>query len=102
MVRTNDDQELLCPLCGDSWTHVEGVHVSARGEDGPINEITVDAINGAVRTNLTTAGPMGAAVGEGRRQRISLTGTCETCGGQFALVFTQHKGVTYVEWQPKA
>ncbi|MER6831976.1 hypothetical protein ABT352_38720 [Streptosporangium sp. NPDC000563] len=39
----------------------------------------------------------GDAVGEGRRQRLVLTGSCEICGGEYAIVFTQHKGETYME-----
>jgi hypothetical protein len=37
-------------------------------------------------------------VGVGRRHRIAVTGICERAGHRrFAVVFTQHKGVTYVE-----
>ena len=100
VVRTNSEQHLLCPRCGDEWTHVEDVHVSARVEDRQFNEITVNALTGAVRTQAPTVGPKGAAVKEGRRHRIALKGFCETCGDHFALIFTQHKGVTIVEWEP--
>ncbi|MER5625706.1 hypothetical protein ABT061_32175 [Streptosporangium sp. NPDC002544] len=31
------------------------------------------------------------------RQRLALTGWCEICGGEYAIVFTQHKGATYME-----
>jgi hypothetical protein len=38
-----------------------------------------------------------SGVGVGRRHRIAVTGICEQAGHRFAVVFTQHKGVTYVE-----
>lgn len=96
-MKINDDGLLMCPRCEDTYTHVEQVFVSARREDGLPNEIAVNALSGQVRTHEPQAGPKGSGVGIGRRQRIALGGSCEGCGGRFALVFTQHKGVTLVE-----
>lgn len=96
-IRVNGDGCLLCPACGSEWTHSEIVYVAARREDGPTNEIAVNAITGRVEANGDQAAPAGPAVGEGRRQRVAITGTCESNGHTFAIVFTQHKGVTLVE-----
>ena len=91
---------LTCPSCGDTYgVHVEQVRVSARVEDGVFDEIIVDARSGQVSTHNPEEGPRGHAVGVGRRHRISLMGYCELCPGScFSLVFTQHKGETFVEW----
>lgn len=94
-VYTSNGDELCCPLCGDTYTHVDEVAVAARpsGEDGPITGVGVNASGDVV----DRAVPAGRHVGEGRRHRFALLGWCETCAGRFALVFTQHKGVTLVE-----
>ena len=94
-VYTSNDNELCCPLCGDVFVHIDQVRVAARpkGEDGPEIDVGLTA-SGALTLDAT---PTGRAVGAGRRHRIALLGWCEMCGGKFALVFTQHKGVTFVE-----
>ena len=96
-VYTSGKDELCCPLCGDTNTHLDEVAVAARllGEGGPVAEIGMDA-RGAV-TNRASLVPVGRQVGTGRRHRFSLFGWCEACDGRFALVFTQHQGVTLVE-----
>jgi hypothetical protein len=96
-IRTDENGSLLCPVCGTEWTHSEIVYVSARREDGSFNEISVNAVSGQVTTHGDQAAPAGPAVGQGRRQRIAVTGYCETGRHNFAIVFTQHKGVTCAE-----
>lgn len=98
IVQNTDEGSLICPSCNGYTTHVELVQVAARVEDRDFNEIFVDAVTGEVRTHCTTPAPVGEHVREGRRHRITLTGYCEECGHDFALVFTQHKGDTFVEW----
>ncbi|GAA2760590.1 hypothetical protein [Actinopolymorpha rutila] len=97
MIKISDDSVLLCPLCGKDTTHLDEVRVSARPEDDEPNEIAVDTGTGRVRTHEDIPAPMGDRVHEGRRDRIALVGWCEQCGDTFALVFTQHKGATFVE-----
>lgn len=96
-VRTTPAGVLLCPRCGAPDTHLDFVHVSARREDGPFSEIEIDATAGTI-TPTSEPGPAGTAVGSGRRHRIAVRGDCEQCGKGWALVFTQHKGATFVEW----
>lgn len=95
-VYTNNEKELCCPLCGDNFVHIDEVRVAARpqGEDGPEVGLRVTAKGEVFDEHV----PTGRQVGTGRRHRIALIGWCEQCEGRrFALVFTQHKGVTFVE-----
>lgn len=56
----------------------------------------------AVATGGRGEAPTGAIKGPGRRHRVVLAGYCEDCGRPMALVFTQHKGQTLVEWSDEA
>ena len=98
-IRNASDHALVCPKC-NQWTgtHVDNVQVAARHEDGEFNEIAVNGISGEIVHHSHTQAPMGDTVKAGRRHRIALSGYCEMCGHEFALVFTQHKGTTHVEW----
>lgn len=89
-----EDDKMCCPVCGHQNTHIDRVGVYARTEDANGEPITVDAVTGYVGRSKRI--PRGAAVGDGRRHRIALIGTCEG-GCEFALVFTQHKGETFFE-----
>ncbi len=96
-VYTSNADELCCPLCGDTNTHLDEVTTAGRpsGEDGPITVVGVSA-RGAV-TNRPGIVPGSRRVGQGRRHRFALIGWCESCDGKFSLVFTQHQGVTLTE-----
>jgi hypothetical protein len=89
------DDSLRCPICNEAYgLHVDGVSVAGRAEDGPISTAHIDA------ECVVTYGVdviAGAHVGEGRRYRIALEGWCEFGDHPFAVVFTQHKGETFVE-----
>ena len=98
VINNTSDGSLICPGCRSSYsTHIELVQVAARGEDRDFNEISVNAVTGRVETHGSTPAPTGP-FGEGRRHRITLSGFCEECGHEFALVFLQHKGDTIIEW----
>ncbi|GAB2468130.1 hypothetical protein GCM10027187_40400 [Streptosporangium sandarakinum] len=99
MLTYTSDGVMACPLCGGNNTHVEHAYISARKEDHEPREIHVSAITGEV-TREEIIAPAGPAVGEGRRQRIALTGHCENCTGEYAIIFTQHKGETILETVP--
>ena len=87
------DTELLCPLCGGEWTHVDDIFMAGRPrEDGPIVPVHVDS-SGSVRNVTEALSPVG---NQGRRHSIALVGSCETCAGRFAVEFRQHKGQTLV------
>lgn len=95
-VYTSNADELCCPLCGDTNTHLDEAVVAARprGEDGTISTVCVTA-TGAISMRVPV--PSGRRVGQGRRHRFALIGWCESCDRRFALVFTQHQGVTLTE-----
>jgi hypothetical protein len=85
---------LLCPRCGFEYTHVDLVTVAARQtEDEQEIFFQMDSRGGV---SEYVEAPVGRRVGDGRRHRFVLHGTCEN-GCRFALVFTQHKGITLVE-----
>lgn len=93
------DNLLMCPCCGTTYgPHVNMAYVSARREDREPEEIRVHGITGEVTRDGMDA-PVGSKVGVGRRHRIALTGWCDQCQGEFAIIFTQHKGETYIETQ---
>jgi hypothetical protein len=87
---------LSCPICGDNNAlHIDDVQVAARpsGEDG---RITLHQLNARGEATTPESVPVGPEMGEGRRHRIALIGWCEH-GHKFAIVYTQHKGETYVD-----
>lgn len=90
--------DLLCPLCGFDYTHLERVDVATRpdGEDGRIASCAVH-VGGRVELDVDV--PHGQA-GEGRRDRAALRFWCEGCDSGFAIVYTQHKGQTMVDLVP--
>jgi hypothetical protein len=96
-IQVDEEGLLLCPMCRWDATHLEIVRVAARQEDEKPNEIVVNALTGQINTHGQEPAPAGQARGVGRRQRVAVTGFCEEAGHRFAIVFTQHKGGTFVE-----
>lgn len=96
-IYTTLDDEMVCPVCGGTNTHIDQVAMATRpqGEDGMIAEIGVTAAGDITRGGAVI--PASRHAGLGRRHRVVLYGWCETCDGKFAWLFTQHKGVTYLE-----
>jgi len=93
-VYTDNDNQLCCPLCGESNVHVDEARVAARSvKDGEVVHVSV-AKSGKVGSEPA---PVGSRVGVGRLHRIALHGWCEMCSRKFAIVFTQHNGQTLVE-----
>lgn len=85
------DQCLLCPLCGETYVHIDDVYVAGRPrEDGAIVPVHVDS-GGRVLDGSQVSLPIPNV---GRRHAIVLRGRCETCAGTFTLEFKQHKGQT--------
>lgn len=92
------DGSLHCPICGEAYgLHIEVASVAGRREDGPISPALVDE---ECVVTYDVPVPEGEDVGEGRRHRIALEGWCEFGDHPFAIVFTQHKGETFVEVVP--
>lgn len=99
----NDDEVLECPYCSKFSVESRGnlrlatVGVAARHEDEEFREVYVDTTSGH-HADTPVRTPIGKTVGEGRRSRVALIFSCENCCGEHALVLTQHKGDTIVEW----
>jgi len=91
---------LFCPLCGFDHTHLERVEIATRpdGEDGRVAACAVD-VGGHVELDADVAQ---GRVGEGRRDRAALRFWCEGCDGHFAVVYSQHKGQTFLDDVPVA
>lgn len=98
----DDGSALSCPACSGTNVSLEQAFVSARQEDQAADEVVVHAVTGQVDVGGRGAAPAGSIVGTGRRHRIALAGYCEDCRAPLALVFTQHKGQTLVEWSQDA
>ena len=79
---------VLCPSCGDIWTHIERVDLWLRGEDSNKPGVTVDF-----------RGVQFPAPGESpspRREGIRVHMTCESGCPEFHFDVWQHKGNTFV------
>lgn len=79
---------MLCPLCNQEFTHIDAVKVVAASGEGALVAASGEDGHSTVKTSDFRAQT------PGRRHSIYLIGTCELCGGDFQLVFQQHKGVT--------
>ncbi len=86
----DDDNQLKCPVCGETQTHINQVLVAGRFEDEREKYLQVDALNAAVFIPDEVPGV------QGRRHRIALQVDCEF-GHTSYLIFRQHKGCTLVE-----
>lgn len=99
---TQQENMLLCPLCADTYVHIEDAYMAGRArEDGPVKHVRVHS-DGQVDQGADLHTPIQEG---GRRHSIALGGYCETCGGRFAIEFRQHKGQTITkllrsEWTP--
>ena len=89
-----EDGALLCPKCGDSYTHLDEVFIAGRArEDGNIAPVHVDAAGNVTANDSRVALPIPEI---GRRHAFSIKGWCEGCAGHFTIEFVQHKGQTMV------
>lgn len=81
---------LICPVCGDSNTHLNDVYVAGRNEeDGPVTQVR---INSRAELHNETI-----PIEWGRRHSLGVGGYCENGGHRFVIEFMQHKGETLVE-----
>jgi hypothetical protein len=88
---------MSCPVCHDeNGTHVDGVLALTRARED--SEPVYLALLADGRLNHVRDGehPNGFA-DTGRRHEFALVGWCEMCGGNWALVFRQHKGQTLIK-----
>lgn len=95
MVKINSENEILCPDCGNNYTHHTSVNVITRDcEDGP-GTSALSTYEG-VSVSRVEAGKI-----FGRRDVIEIELWCESCGEDAPkkkLVINQHKGNTQIQW----
>jgi hypothetical protein len=82
---------LLCPFCGDEWTHVDTVTVAtASGRSVTVTASGEDSLS-------TFRVEPGAEKSSGRRHDVRLLVNCEMGCPPTWIVLQQHKGRTFVE-----
>ena len=86
--------ELLCPVCGEQWTHHDQVEVFERQEDAETG------VHVRVATGMDKAEVDESLEGNpsSRRNGLCIRFWCEICGAISLLSIAQHKGITYVDF----
>jgi hypothetical protein len=74
---------LLCPVCGDSYSHVRTAYTRKGNDEG-------EAVDAYPHTKNNGSTPS-------RRSALCVLVDGETCGHSWEVVFQQHKGQTFVE-----
>ena len=87
------NSSVMCPSCGDMWTHHMGVEVITRYQEDDkkgtrvtVKDHHVSFSNDAERKNPSE-----------RRDGIVIRFSCEMGCDDFILTFAQHKGVSYID-----
>lgn len=92
IIEHTDNQELICPACGEAYLHQEKVEITFRDEE--------DGDGVFVRTSKH--GQKIARIGTkeipGRRDFLEIYFHCEKCDKEPRLQFMQVKGTTVTEW----
>lgn len=89
--------ELLCPDCRGEYLHHEAVEAFWRAEDDAEEGLRVtSSLEGAA---VETRSSM-AACPSARWSALRIVFRCEHCEGVKALAIVQHKGCTYLSWEP--
>jgi hypothetical protein len=86
---------LLCPYCGEEYTHHDRVEIFDCGEDAESGLHVVVAGERMTADRQLTGNP------SRRRHGLRIHFWCEICGGRrFALTIVQHKGATFLNVEP--
>lgn len=86
---------LLCPSCGNSWTHHTSVTVFDRTEDAEIGRKTVATGAATTVDSDITGNP------SGRRNGLVIGFDCENCPTVMEMDVFQHKGQTFFRMRHK-
>jgi hypothetical protein len=98
MTMTSNDGLVVCPRCGNDYTHHGAVTIYHRvgGEDSP--RIVITKIAGEqIATSIADEADSGCP--SSRRNGLAIVFECENCAESFELTFAQHKGQTLVDWR---
>ena len=87
-----DNAEVVCPSCGESYTHHLAVKSVTRysEDDKKGTSITVRGHNVSFSNDAETDNS------SSRRDSVSIRFTCEHGCDDFILAFSQHKGMTFL------
>lgn len=100
----NGDGWLLCPSCGDHYTHHDRVIVFERKEDSACSPVEIALPDGA-SFGGTGWGEVDEEVMPNnpsmRKGGVVVTGVCEGCSARWALRIAQTKGQTVVDLVPE-
>lgn len=94
--RIDDNNELLCPHCGNNYLHHAEVEVFTRHEDADKTLLTTV---GYFNTNTAWTDSEVLLNPSSRRGGIRIKFWCESCTHESYLTMAQHKGVTIMEWE---
>lgn len=88
----NSGAQLLCPACGDSYLHHDGVEVFECDEDATTG-VHVSVSGGKAQVDNVLEGNPSA-----RRHGLTVHFSCEGCDAKPVLSISQHKGNTLVNF----
>lgn len=107
----DEDGQLYCPSCGDTYLHQRNTTIFQRGEDGDITTVIAQNGNTVQATDFPNADTCNPSW---RRHGMIIEFECEQCHGDgwdpktethipskeppHRLAILQHKGNTFVEW----
>jgi hypothetical protein len=95
MIRTDENNELLCPNCKGNYLHHDTVAVYSRSEDAEnVTQTTIS--NGVLVSSLVPSSR--SANPSSRRDGLTISFWCEFCDSKPILTVAQHKGNTQVKW----
>jgi hypothetical protein len=98
MTMAGNDSLVVCPRCGNDYTHHGAVTIYHRigGEDG--SRILITKIAGEqIATSIADEAHSGCP--SSRRDGLAIVFECENCAEHFELTLAQHKGQTLVDWR---
>tara|TARA_R110002126_G_scaffold101650_1_gene233686 strand:+ start:86 stop:454 length:369 start_codon:yes stop_codon:yes gene_type:complete len=90
--QTDEGGEVICPSCGESYTHHLAVKSVTRycEDDKKGTSVTVRGHNVSFSNDAETDNA------SARRDSFSIKFTCESGCDDFILAFSQHKGITFL------
>jgi hypothetical protein len=96
-IPTRHDDGIQCPRCGFGYLHHDSVDVFSRREDANSGQHThvPGSYTGMVLVRECLAGNPSE-----RRGGIRIAFWCEGCLGRSSLCIAQHKGASFLYWDP--
>jgi hypothetical protein len=90
-------EAITCPNCGGDNLHHSPVTVFDRREDAP-DTIVTEVENGRAAMRVTPSNQTRNP--SSRRDGLAMSFWCETCPAKSEMTLEQHKGATFMGWQP--